>query len=259
MKTQTRSKILQIVQQNGGTRPIELMRELGISPQAIHRHLRFMVAAGQIEHRDRGPRTRYYIAGAPQLDKVLPWCASIAKPAESPGENVCEARDVFTSRLSHMGSFTRMGLKEEELSLAIAVAGEIGNNCFDHNLGNWRDVPGCWFEMQATAGRLWICIADRGQGVFRSLNRVDPSIPDEQAALITAFEKTISGRFPENRGNGLKFVRNIIVAGEKRGLACRSGAGLVDYGPFGRDCRIELARYPHHPVGTITLVLWGLI
>ena len=62
MKTQTRSTILQIIQQSGGTRPIELIKELDISPQAIHRHLRSMVAAGQIETRGRGPRTRYYIA-----------------------------------------------------------------------------------------------------------------------------------------------------------------------------------------------------
>lgn len=259
MKTETRSKILQIIQRGDGTRPIELMRELGISPQAIHRHLRVMSAADQIEHRGRGPRTRYYIAGAPQLDKVLHWCASIDRPKEIPGENICETRDVFTARLSHLVSFTSGGLKEEELPLVISVAGEIGNNCFDHNLGNWRDVPGCWFETQATARRLWICIADRGQGVFRSLTRVDPSIPDEQAALTTAFEKTLSGRSPEHRGNGLKFVKNIILAGEKRGIACRSGAGLVDYGPFGRECRVELARHPQHPVGTLTLVLWGLI
>ncbi len=259
MKTQTRSKILQIIQKSGGTRPSELTRELGISPQAIHRHLRYMVEAGQIEHRGRGPKTRYYIAGAPQLDQALHWCATVANPAESPRENLCETRDVFTARLSHLSALTKTGLKEEELPLVISVAGEIGNNCFDHNLGNWRDVPGCWFETQSTAGRLWICIADRGQGVFRSLNRVDPSIPDEQAALITAFEKTLSGRSPENRGNGLKFVRNIIVADAKRGIACRSGAGLVEYGPLGRDCRIELARYPDPPVGTMTLVLWGLI
>lgn len=258
MKTQTRSSILQIIQQNGSSRPIELVRKLGVSPQAIHRHLRLLVATGQIEPRGRGPKTRYCIAGAPQLDNVLHWCASIAKPSESPGENVCETRDVFTARLSHLSSFTRTGLKEEDLSLVISVVGEIGNNCFDHNLGNWRDVPGCWFETQTTARQLWLCIADRGQGVFRSLTRVVPSIPDDQEALITAFETTISGRSPENRGNGLKFVRNIIVAGEKRGLACRSGSGLVDYGSLGRVCRNELVRCSHHPIGTITVVLWGL-
>jgi len=257
MKTQTKSRIFRIIRKRDGTRPIELVKKLRITAQAIHRHLRSLTTSGKIEARGRGPKTRYYVAGAPCLDKAFRWCASIRKPAENPGEFLCETRDIFTARLGHIGSLTKAGLKEEELPLVISMAGEIGNNCFDHNLGNWRDVPGCWFETQATAGRLWICIGDRGQGVFRSLARVDPSIPDEQAALVTAFEKILSGRFPENRGNGLKFVRNIIVAGEKRGLACRSGAGLVDYGPLGGDCRVELARDPHHPVGTVTLILWG--
>ncbi|MFC1521539.1 hypothetical protein ACFL6Y_03935 [Elusimicrobiota bacterium] len=91
------------------------------------------------------------------------------------------------------------------------------------------------------------------------MTRADPSIPDEQAALVTAFEKILSGRSPENRGNGLKFVRNVITANEKRGIACRSGSGLVDYGPLGQDCRAELARYPHDPDGTITLVHWSML
>jgi len=217
-----------------------------------------MVLAGQIESIGRGPKTHYHVAGSPQLDKAMQWCLSATEPTVNPRENVCETRDVFTGRLAHMGYFTRFGLKEDDLSLVLAVAGEIGNNCFDHNLGNWRDVPGCWFETKATLGRLWICIADRGQGVFRSLIGADPSILDDQTALVTAFEKTISGRFPENRGNGLKFVRNVIAGGEKRGLACRSGAGLVDYGMLGRNCRDEITRYSADPVGAITLFLWSL-
>ncbi len=258
MKTETRARIVTIILEQGGARPIELVRGLGISPQAVHRHLRSLIAAGSLEIRGRGPRTRYFIAGAPQLDGVRRWFGSAGKPAESPGDLFCETRDVFTARLARLSSFARIGLKEDELPLAISVAGEVGNNCFDHNLGNWRDVPGCWFEAQTTSGRLWICIADRGQGVFRSLSRADPTIPDEQAALVAAFEKTISGRAPENRGNGLKFVRNIVVASATRGLACRSGAGLVEYGPLGKDCRVELARFPSRPIGTITLILWSL-
>lgn len=258
MKTQTKARIVEIIQKKSGARPIELVKRLGISPQAIHRHLKSLVASGVLEPRGRGPMTRYFIAGAPQLSRVRAWYVSIAKPAESPGEFVCETRDVFTARLSRLSSFTKLGLKEDELPLAISMAGEIGNNCFDHNLGSWRDVPGCWFEAQVTGGRLWICIADRGQGIFRSLIRADPAIPDEQAALVAAFERTLSGRAPENRGNGLKFVKNIIVASEGRGLACRSGAGLVEYGRLGQDCRKELARFPSKPSGTITLILWSL-
>jgi hypothetical protein len=30
----------------------------------------------------------------------------------------------------------------DKLTLADAVLSEIGNNAFDHNVGNWRDVPG---------------------------------------------------------------------------------------------------------------------
>lgn len=258
MKTQTRSQIIKIIREKGGARPVELVHGLEISPQAIHRHLRSLVAAGCLDIRGRGPKTRYFIAGAPHLDKARLWYASIVKPAPNPAEFVCETRDVFTARLSRLGSFDKIGFKEDDLPLIIATAAEVGNNCFDHNLGSWRDIPGCWFETQATGGRLWICIADRGQGVFRSLVRADPAIPNEQRALVTAFEKTISGRAPENRGNGLKFVRNIVVANERRGLACRSGAGLIDYGRLGPDCRMELTGLPSRPIGTITLMLWSL-
>ena len=257
MKTETRSRIVNIILDAGGARPVELVEKLGISPQAIHRHLRALVASGCLERRGRGPLTRYHLAGVPLLAAARSWCGSPLEP-ESPEESVSQTRDVFMARLSRLNSWTRAGLSETELPLVISAAGEVGNNCFDHNLGKWRDVPGCWFETQATGGRLWICIADRGQGVFRSLSRVAPEIPDEQAALLVAFEKTLSGRSPENRGNGLKFVRNVITAGDERGLACRSGAGLVDYGRLGRDCRMELDRFPSRPGGTITLILWSL-
>lgn len=257
MKTETRARILKIIGQRGGVRPIELIQELGFSAQAVHRHLRVLLEAGTLERNGRGPKTLYRVAGAPCLDEARRWCSAETEPAIRE-EFVCETRDAFTGRLSRLSPPGGPGLAEAELPLAIAVAGEIGNNCFDHNLGQWRDVPGCWFEVQATGGRFWICIADRGQGVFRSLRRVAPAIPDEQAALAVAFEKTLSGRAPENRGNGLKFVRNVIVAGGNRGLACRSGSGLVDYGRLGPECRRELERFPPQPGGTVTLVLWGL-
>ena len=44
---------------------------------------------------------------------------------------------------------------------------------------------------------------------------------------------------------------------ERRGLACRSGSGLVDYGKLGIECREELARFPESE-GTATLILWSL-
>ncbi len=257
MKSNTRARILKIINDSGGARPIELVRNLSLSPQAIHRHLRSLASAGHIEARGRPPKTRYFIAGTPSLEGPARWATSIFEPAESPEEFVCRTRDAFSARLGRLGAFVKAGLKADDLSLVIAAAGEVGNNCFDHNLGAWRDVSGCWFQAQATAGLLWICLADRGQGVFKSLARADPAIPDEQAALVAAFERTLSGRAPENRGNGLKFVRNIVTAGAGRGLACRSGDAQVDYGALGGECRKHLDAWAG-PGGTATLILWSL-
>ncbi|MBI4348013.1 MAG: winged helix-turn-helix transcriptional regulator [Elusimicrobia bacterium] len=256
MHTKTRSKIYSFILEFGQTRPADLAAKLKITPQAVHRHLRALLAEGSLERRGRGPKTRYTIAGAPELRRAATWCSAASAPANSPADAVCETRDVFAARLTRLGALTAQGLPESELPLVIAAAGEIGNNCFDHNLGNWRDVPGCWFEAQTTGGRLWLCLADRGQGIFRTLRRADPTIPDEQAAVEAAFERTLSGRAPENRGNGLKFVRNIVLGSEKRGLACRSGGGLVEYGRLGPACRKELAGLEAR--GTITLLLWSL-
>lgn len=258
MKTETRTRIVQIIKDSAGARPIELVRKLGISAQALHRHLKALVLAGSIESRGRGPLTRYFIAGTAQIGRACRWYVSLARPAESPSEFICETRDVLSARLSRLGALRGLGSKEDDLPLIISVAGEVTNNSFDHNLGQWRDDPGCWLETQVTEGRLWICIADRGQGVFRSLSRVDPALRDEQAALFAAFERNLSGRAPEKRGNGLKFVKNIITGSENRGLACRSGAAAVAYGRLGGACREELALFSSQSGGTATLIAWGL-
>ncbi|MDE2313778.1 MAG: winged helix-turn-helix domain-containing protein, partial [Elusimicrobia bacterium] len=39
MKTETHTRIVDIIRKKSGSRPIELIKELGLSPQAIHRHL----------------------------------------------------------------------------------------------------------------------------------------------------------------------------------------------------------------------------
>lgn len=56
-----------------------------------------------------------------------------------------------------------------------------------------------------------IVLADRGQGILTTLKRVRPELINSSDAMKMAFTETISGRYPETRGNGLKFVRSIIV------------------------------------------------
>lgn len=256
MKTETRSQIVKIIEQNGPIRPSELVQLLNISPQAVHRHLRALVSAGVIESKGRPPSTCYVIAGIPDFSRALKWFQSNSTVGST--SEVCETRDVFTGRLSHLVPFKKQGLSKEDLPLVISMSGEIGNNSFDHNLGQWRDVPGCWFEIQATLHRLWILIADRGQGIYRTLSRVEPDIPNEQAAVEMAFSKHISGRAPEKRGNGLKYVTGIIMEKTKSGISCRSGAGLVHYGEWGKDCSNVLRSLSERNSGTVTLIAWVL-
>ena len=56
-----------------------------------------------------------------------------------------------------------------------------------------------------------IVIADRGQGILSSINKVKPDIKTDVDALKVAFTEIISGRFPEKRGNGLKFVTKVAI------------------------------------------------
>ena len=98
---------------------------------------------------------------------------------------------------------------ESIISLIVLVAGEIGNNSFDHNLGNWPDVRGIFFAYDLK--RRNIVLADRGIGILTSLQRVRPSLATHGEALKVAFTERITGRAPESRGNGLKLVRKVIT------------------------------------------------
>ena len=66
-----------------------------------------------------------------------------------PEDYYCPNSAVFQTRLIKMQ--TELGQTKDEVlkkifPLIVAVAGEIGNNSFDHNLGNWPDTPGVFFS-----------------------------------------------------------------------------------------------------------------
>ena len=257
MKTNTKSQIIKIIEKSKKVRPVDLVRTLKISPQAIHRQLKTLVQEGVLAAQGTPPSTCYVLANIPDFSDAFAWIQA-KKLTKTRHEFVCETRDVFTARLSQLKALVKQGLTSEELPLVISAVGEIGNNSFDHNLGRWRDIPGCWFETQVTGTCAWICIADRGQGIFQSLIRVDPSIPNDQFAVETAFEKHISGRAPEKRGNGLKFVKKIITGKINSGLACFSGHGQVSFGEYGDSCGEVLRSDVSVIEGTITLISWEL-
>lgn len=124
-------------------------------------------------------------------------------------EFYCQNSAIFQARLAKMQSLmVQKNDLGDLLSLVVSIAGEIGNNSFDHNLGQWPDVPGVFFGYDLNKRQ--IVLADRGLGILKTLKRVKPELKDHCQALLTAFTEMISGRAPENRGNGLKYVRKVV-------------------------------------------------
>jgi len=122
----------------------------------------------------------------------------------------CKDISIFQGRLSKLETcLSKVKRIKKIYPLITAIAGEIGNNSFDHNLGNWPNVPGIFFAYDSNKGR--IVLADRGQGILKTLKKVKSNLSTHQKALEVAFNEIISGRAPEYRGNGLKFVRNVVA------------------------------------------------
>lgn len=149
----------------------------------------------------------------------------------------CQDSSVFQARLirleNELSKLKRLG---KIFPLISAIVGEIGNNSFDHNLGNWPDVPGIFFSYDLEKGK--IVLADRGQGVLKTLKKVKPKLKNHQDALRVAFTEIISGRAPEHRGNGLKFVRNVIAT-NKISLFFQTGDGQLKITENSSDLKIK--------------------
>lgn len=186
-------------------------RKLGVSIDTLRR----WDAAGRLRAVRSGPRGhRFY----QQSDIMLflrdspavgfEWASAPA--GQAPESDVyCRTRDVFQARLEQLQTKLARLISLENVSLVTAVAGEIGNNSFDHNLGNWPDISGIFFAYDFS--KRSVVLADRGQGILTTLRRIRPELASARDSLRVAFTESISGRFPESRGNGLKFVRSVIT------------------------------------------------
>lgn len=136
------------------------------------------------------------------------WIVNEAENIDVSDGFYCKTRDIFQTKLDAMTSdlLNNKKIEEDKIYIIAAIVGEIGNNSFDHNLGNWPNIHGIFFGYEYYKGKLVVVLADRGQGVWATLKKVRPEIQNDKEALHIAFTEKISGRAPENRGNGLKFV-----------------------------------------------------
>lgn len=166
----------------------------------------------------------------------------VLKGTEIPSKFYCSNSAAFQTKLIQMQDLL-MGVVELNsiFPLLVAVAGEIGNNSFDHNLGSWPDTPGIFFAYDIH--KRTILLADRGLGILATLKRVRPKLNTDEEALRVAFTEILSGRSPESRGNGLKFVRKVISE-NPISLLFQTGNAELSIAKEGNDLNIKTSPEP---------------
>lgn len=207
MKTLTRQKILKHLESSQPISPKLLTVYLKISRQALFRHLDRLLKEEKIQKEGRPPKVQYFLKKTVDLFKIAWKWNTNPTTASVPSDWYCQTRDVFSARSQVL--LSNLERKEKAKAyLLTAVVGEIGNNSFDHNLGHWPDLPGIFFAYDLN--QKIIILSDRGVGLLKTIQGTLPTVTNDQQALKTAFTKIVSGRFPEKRGNGLKFVKQVI-------------------------------------------------
>ncbi|MDO8470488.1 MAG: hypothetical protein Q7S63_00745 [bacterium] len=142
----------------------------------------------------------------------------------------CKYNDEFSARLGHFEKmFRNFGLNEEDAKRASVIIGELGNNVFDHNLGNWPTN----FSGSIIAGqnypamkRIEFVVGDAGVGFLGSLINAFPDLQDDIEAIKKGL-KGYTGRIGEDRGNGLKTIQRWTINNFHGMLIIHSGKGLV--------------------------------
>lgn len=190
----------------------ELAKLLGISRIAVFNKIK----NGQIQAQKMG---RNFVIFKSDLEDIITLSSSLFKLAKEwllinntkiADRFYCQNSGTFQARLVSLETLMIQGNKKQSLiPLIVSITGEIGNNSFDHNIGQWPNTPGVFFGYNLNKRQ--IILADRGLGVLSTLKRVRPQLKNHQEALKVAFTEIVSGRQPEARGNGLKYVKKVIL------------------------------------------------
>lgn len=252
MYKDTKKKIFDFVGKNSGATPGSIIAHFHLNAAGVFRHLKKLQKEKLVYKVGKPPSVRYFttvpiLEDEPELmTRAANWAVSGSKQWIA-NEEYCATRDVFHARSERMLRDFKKIMDENLAYLLIGVIEEIGNNSFDHNLGRWRDAPGVFFGLDQKTRA--IVIADRGIGVFATLTRVRPKIFDDAEALRVAFTERVSGREPERRGNGLKFVKKVVEDNNIH-LLFYSGHAMANIGKG----LFDISSSPIHFPGTLASI-----
>lgn len=169
-----------------------------------------------------------------------------------------QTRDESNNRIAKWIQFFKtQKLSQNDAIIIGAILGELTNNSFDHNLGKWQDVSGCMvgFELDVLTNIFCIAIADRGQGIISSLKETVAPVTEPSAILQKAFYERVSGRAPEKRGNGLKFVLKHIV--EKNNyLFCITQGQMLKVG--NQKTKVQIENEFSKDLSTLIYIEWSI-
>lgn len=142
----------------------------------------------------------------------------------------CYYRDEFNARLGRfIVMFKNFGLSESDAQRATALVGELGNNVFDHNLGNWpTTISRCIIAAQhyPNTHSIEIAVGDPGVGFYGSLKTAFPTVSNDIEAIKLGLAGN-TGRVGEIRGNGLKLIQQWTLQNFSGTVMIHSGDGLV--------------------------------
>ncbi len=184
------------------------------------------------------------------IEEIIKWLSTGHK-SQFIEEQFCRSRSEFNGRLFSYENTLKVRFSEDCLYLITSSFGEIGNNCFDHNLGHWSDEPGCLFIRNES----YCLIVDRGQGIKSSLSKVYHLQPQDESYVSVAFSKVITGRAPEKRGNGLKFSKRSLSKCNLN-LFCLSNSEQIYFGANEKENQNPFLNSQLSFQGTLTYIFW---
>jgi hypothetical protein len=246
----TKETIVKLAKNSEGIAADSIIKALGKNASGVFRHLQKLVQTKKLVKIGKPPKVLYYYPNnmnhGEKQNSAANWALTGDRQLLDP-DWLCPTRDVFQARQEKLLKNLRGLLPENSLYLLVGAAGEIGNNSFDHNLGSWRDTAGVLFSLDEKKRE--IILADRGQGILATLKRVRPQTAGHLDALKAAFTETISGRYPEKRGNGLKFVKKAVEENNLR-LSFYSGDALCQIS----GANMDIIKSPIFIPGTLAII-----
>lgn len=121
------------------------------------------------------------------------------------------------SNIIHL--FKSMGIEKEKAEYIVSLIGELVDNTFAHNAGNWphgEHIGGILMAQRYKKTKeLEIALSDMGLGIRKTLtaNPAYASIRTDREAIIKALEKGVTSRPQGRGGNGFTYIQEALKNG----------------------------------------------